>query len=598
MAKTNYEFFYEGTPYSLEPGYGELFLGYRMSPAEVGAPTSIQTANQITEVSNLLNQGIKTIELQPIQPEVFEQIPKQHFKEIVRLKKLTGAETTLHAPMVEPSGFTKEGWTEYNREAAERQLKEVIKKAHQLSPDGNIPVTIHASGIPGTEFIKTEEGVKEGQIAAINRETGQITAIKREKEAYPEYTGTGEEIKWREAAEKLKSANLTEWDNKITNLAFYKKEADEILNRATPGIAPIINKIDEGKITQEELKQYGKPLEQIKRAGLFLEDLEMRFRNMYSEAYKYSDEENRKKLRTIGEKWAEAAKKMKKEIEQGKTNEIKAIFEKSQLLDQTINTLGDPRIVSAPKTYVPVEEFATEKASQTFSNVAFEGYKKYGDKAPIVSIENLYPGVAFSRAEDLKNLINKTKEEFMIKAVQQGYSKSSAKAAADKLIGATWDVGHINMIRKQGFEKKDILAETKKISPYVKHVHLTDNFGFSDSHLPPGMGNVPIKEMMKELEKKGYKGKGIVEAGGWVQHFKTSPHPYVLEALGSPLYTMQMAPYWNQIMNTYGSYFSGYGPFLPEQSFSMYGAGFSTLPVELGGQIPGKQSRVSGTPNQ
>ncbi len=159
-------------------------------------------------------------------------------------------------------------------------------------------------------------------------------------------------------------------------------------------------------------------------------------------------------------------------------------------------------------------------------------------------------------------------------------------------------MGHINLLRKGGFGKEKIIEETKKIAPYVKHVHLTDNFGFADTHLPIGMGEVPTKEMMKELEKAGYSGKHIVEAGGFVAQFKTSPHPYVLEALGSPLYSAYMQPFWNQARGTYGSYSAGYGTMLPEQHFSMYGAGFSTLPTELGGQLPGKQSRFSGTPTE
>ena len=80
---------------------------------------------------------------------------------------------------------------------------------------------------------------------------------------------------------------------------------------------------------------------------------------------------------------------------------------------------------------------------------------------------------------------------------------------------------------------------------------------------------------------------------------KTPPINATLEAFGSPMYLGRaMAPYWNQAASTYGSYFSGYGPFLPEQHFSMYGAGFSGMPVELGGQMPGKASRLSGTPNE
>src|SRR4030043_239882 len=104
-----YESFYEGVPYSLEPvykakeGYGDVFTGYRSAFSKIGAPTSIQTANQIQEVANLLNQGVKHVELQPLSEGVFDQIPKQHFREIARLQKMAGAETSVHAPFIEPS---------------------------------------------------------------------------------------------------------------------------------------------------------------------------------------------------------------------------------------------------------------------------------------------------------------------------------------------------------------------------------------------------------------------------------------------------------------------------------------------------------------
>ena len=112
------------------------------------------------------------------------------------------------------------------------------------------------------------------------------------------------------------------------------------------------------------------------------------------------------------------------------------------------------------------------------------------------------------------------------------------------------------------------------------------------------MGEVPIKAMLKELEKAGFSGKKVIEASSWYKDFKVSPHPYVLEALGSPLYGMTMPPFWNQVRGTYGipfGYPMGYGLMLPEQHFSIYGAGFSTLPIELGGKVP-KTGRFAGTP--
>ena len=101
------------------------------------------------------------------------------------------------------------------------------------------------------------------------------------------------------------------------------------------------------------------------------------------------------------------------------------------------------------------------------------------------------------------------------------------------------------MIRKQGFDEKDVVKETEEIAKLVKHIHLSDNFGFEHTELPMGMGNVPIGEIMKKLGEKGYEAKKIIEAGNWWQHFKTPPVTETFEAFGSPVYSVQ-GPYWNQ----------------------------------------------------
>ena len=97
--------------------------------------------------------------------------------------------------------------------------------------------------------------------------------------------------------------------------------------------------------------------------------------------------------------------------------------------------------------------------------------------------------------------LNIAKDRFVKKAVkEEGVSEKEAKRIADKLIGATWDVAHINMMRRAGYTEEETkklgIEEAKKIAPVLKHLHIVDNFGFSDTHLPPGMGNVPIKEII------------------------------------------------------------------------------------------------------
>lgn len=622
-----YEFFYEGTPYSLEPSYGDLFIGYRVPTGEIGAPTSIQTANQIQEVTNLLNQGMKHIELQPLNPEVFDQIPKQHFKEIARLQKMTGAETSVHAPVIEPSGLTKDGWSETDREMAERQLKMVVDKNHELNPQGNIPIVIHSSAIPGAEFspapkelietykkqVREREGrdptpeeikqLDEKRMPVINQETKQTTAVEREIKYYPEF---GKEI--RIARDELQTHNSTEWTNAITNLAFYKKEADETLKKAHGVLAPLIAMKESGENVkvQDLSERQRQAFAEVEKAELFLENVEAAFRTLYNKAYKYSKDENVKNflIKEIAQPWKEERKRrmeLIKEMRRGKKRDfledVDEVIKKSHLIDNTLSKLKQLEH-KPPEVFKPMEDFAAEHSTETFANVAFEAYKKYKNKAPIICVENLFPGMAFSRSEQLKKLIDTSRKKFVEQAVKNGYSKSEAKEAAKKMIGATWDVGHLNMMRKHGYKEEDIVKETKNIAPYVKHVHLTDNFGYSDSHLPPGMGNVPTKKILEELEKQGFSGKKIIEAGAFVQHFKIPPTQAVLEALGSPIYPMTAAPYWNQTLGTQGSYFSGYGPILPDQHFSMYGAGFSGMPIELGGQMPGRQSRFAGTPTE
>lgn len=155
------------------------------------------------------------------------------------------------------------------------------------------------------------------------------------------------------------------------------------------------------------------------------------------------------------------------------------------------------------------------------------------------------------------------------------------------------------MLRKAGFTEEDIIKETKKIMPFVKHVHITDNFGYSDSHLPPGMGNVPIKQFREELEKQGYSGRAIMEIGGWAQHFPTEgAYLPILTGIESPLYKMEAPPYWSEISNRAGSYYAGLGEIYPQQHHEMYGSSFTTLPQELGGQAPSNKSRFSDTPTE
>ncbi len=572
---------YQGGYSALEPGYGDVFTGYRVSPSQLGAPTKPDTANQIAQVNMLLNQGIIPIEVGALSPEVFDQIPKQHFKEINRMAKLTGADISVHAPIIEASGIDEHGWDESARQLAEKQLMEVVDRTAPMNERGGMSITIHGAGkIYGADYIMTPEGKKEANIIVVNRETGKPTTILSEKEKYsPEDMGMKSVLTPQDSLGEL---NKTEWNTSLSQLTHYVSDANGIITKNEAALMDVIPLLEEKKISLDSLDNHQKiAYKNILNAKAYLNDARAALSNMFEKAYKFGTDEDKAKLK-------KASETFKTSLDKNKT-----LTGQSDAIINLVSQLGEVQ----PQIYAPIEEFAVDKSAKTFGNVALHAYEKYKDKAPTINIENLFPGMAFSHSEELAKLIQKSRQEFVNAAIAKGYSKSKAESQAEKMIGVTLDVGHLNIARKKGFTEKDILKEVEQIAKYVKHVHLTDNFGYSDSHLPPGMGNVPIKGILEKLEKVGYKGKKIVEAGGFVQQFGTSPFPVALEAMGSPMFNYGGQTYWNQASGLHQGYSGGFGEMLPQINYETFGAGFSALPVELGGQRPGaKGSRMSGRP--
>ncbi len=627
MEEAAYENFYVGSHTPFEPEFGEYFTGHRMAHADIGAPTSPMTADQIRQASRLLNTGMKIVEVGAIQQDVFEAIPKQHFKEMKRLAEVTGTKMTMHGPIIDLAGFSQQGWDNRLRKMAEAQVVDALEKAHELDPEGNIPVTFHAGPplplqkwvhVPkkeADEMIQNIQGRAEEakrklheserdrisdlknermqeSILAVNPDTGQIREVRYERQIWPEG------IIEFDPKSRIDSLNLTEWENERFGIARLEEEKAR-LARMIPAeeygmLKESIKNIPEQKIREIERKgRFGHALlpdekeaaEKITRLQQIEWPLKetnfhqyMSLRNMYNDFMKHGQKDYTKHLQ-----------ESVKEIVGPEMDNIKNNVYSDKLIQELNNKIMQ---LPPPEKWKPADEFGTEKVAETTAAAALKVWKKFGSKAPVIALEN-YPETVMSTGEDSVKVINAARKRFVEKAKEQGMAEAAARNAAEKLIGVTWDYGHINMLRRHGFPEKFVTEETKKVAEYIKKVHLTDNFGFADSHLPPGMGNIPYKEALAVLEQKGIKAPQIVEASGFVQHFKTNPHPYVLEALGSPLYTMMSQPYWNQIRGTYGSYFQGYGEFLPDFHFRTYGSpSFSALPSELGGEMPGERRQT------
>ena len=588
-----------------------------------------RTANQLKDVGNKLNTGAKVLEVQGTSAAILEAIPKQHMKEIGRQMKLAGVAPTMHGPIVEASGVGNQGFDEGARIKAERQLTSALIRGNELDNKGNVSVTTHSTaGLPEMEeMTKVMEDGKEkeklGNILIIDPRSGRINAIKSEKRFFPQKGEFEEKGKEFDAQEEIKRHNKNSWIQSLSDINRHTSWGEQTIQEVTSPIlkrkdvddettnkliADIANaNIDE--IDSEEIKRLGgdETLKQMQRSirhgELYLRDAYQNMKQMFDIAYENAlKEKNEKDI----EQLQEYARRIAPQVTEDLEKDPAKLINFAEGIEDGIKILKN---IETPKTVVPLKDFVLDKSTQTFANAATESYKKYKDKAPILNIENPPAGGGLSRAEDIIQVVEKSREKMTQNLIKEGLSESKAKKAAEKSIGATWDVGHINMLRGKGYSEEDIVKETEKIAPYVKHVHLSDNFGYEHTELPMGMGNVPVKEMMKRLGEKGFSGKKIVEAIQWYEHFQDAPgqppkgggHALTqsYQAFDSPIYTTGTGYSWGQMpgLSVYTTA-AGQGALSPPVSQSMYGTTFSTLPAELGGNIGGDQSRISGTPNQ
>ena len=609
-----YQTEYTGANYGLEPKYDEFIgTGYRTPASTISLTSDPRTANQLQVTSERFNTGVKGVEVQMLMPEVAESIPEQHLVELNRLKKLVGAEFTVHGPLIEPTGVANKKWDPTQREQAERQMWLGLQRAQKLDPDGNAVVTFHSSnGLPEAEtkvVINEKTGEEKiSNVIIIDERSGELGQL-FPKEQY--LTG-----KVSDPKEEIKSQNKAIWYKELQHVNFNVLQGENIIRSVLDLKENPIEELNgsegreifkeafklfsEGK-KEQALRKLGPTAEkfkdffsdrmsQLSHGDIYLRDAYEGFKNLYEKAYDAAKRNDKK----------EDLKKLdafKEEI----SPKVKYLGEDPSKIDELAKTITKGvemlKSISTPQSFRHLNEFAIEQASETFSNLAIRSFNEFKENAPVISIENPPAGTGLSRADDLRALVEATRKKFVEKAKEGGLSQSAAENQAEKLIGATWDVGHINMIRKYGYGEKALLKETATIAPFVKNIHLSDNFGMEHTELPMGMGNVPIKKEMEILDQYNKKVKKIIEAGTWYQHFKVPALAETLSAMGSPLYSMQLAPAWNQVYGrTNTGYFAGYGT-NPDIHHSIYGAGFAGLPVELGGQIAGR-SRLSGTPSE
>ncbi|PIN91723.1 hypothetical protein COU61_01940, partial [Candidatus Pacearchaeota archaeon CG10_big_fil_rev_8_21_14_0_10_35_13] len=393
----------------------------------------------------------------------------------------------------------------------------------------------------------------------------------------------------------VRTQNHGFWEERISQLTQIKARGDRLIDEPIKVAQPANTPSELAKIQQLYARD-------INDAGVYFETAEKTLNSLYSYAMKNGDDKVKAYLKEVSKgylKEQEAAI-----MAMNNNNSIEQLKHSSEAINTMLHAINNGFVRSGaplktPQVIVPIEEFALEKASKTFSNLVVKAYDRYKDSAPIINIENPPFGVLLSTGDDMKNLVERSRNETVKKLVDEGYSESKARSIANKHIGITWDTVHSAAMRRQGFGDEEIISEAKKVASYVKHMHMNDSLGGSTQDLPPGMGDVPLKQIMQEFDKKGFAGNRVFEGGAFFAMHQTSPHIMTLANLNSPVMESG-AVTWSDIAGLGGQpmYYSGLGPNLPDYHFSVYGGGHTGLPVELGGQQMGggARSRFSGTP--
>ena len=640
-----YESFYGGGGSSLNPKDGNPFVGYRLNPIQLGFSTNpTQGPDQLKEAMRGIRAGSRVIEvnLLNIQGDHDEQIPKHHFREMRALMKLTGVKPSVHGPLVDAAGIERGSYSKENRMDHENRMFHAMEKAKMIDTDKNIPVIFHSSHElgGGTTFKpgdvkKGEERFKEEFVPIINHLTKQVE-ITKEQKTY--YLGEGETYKeggrLMKIDDAIRSRNATMWDDQIKNVTLEKRYVDQALKEVLENTASDVIRAPDGRIRgteegeiglrafnilnadfkkdKEEIeKRYPDVFRKINNAEILLHNNHTSFNQLFNQAYKYGSDEQKKELRKLNDQYEEENEELEKDPNLLR-NPVLQLKLNSQIQDKFLHGMKNiTDRYGAPKINQRAEEFAMGEASKTFGNVGAKSFKELGGMdAPVVSIENVWNGAYFARGKAMKELVEKSRKKMVEQLTDKEFmggkvlNEREAKKAAEKLIGMNFDVGHINMFKKKGFTDKDLVGEVKQFIPLINHMHLTDNFGGGDEHLVPGQGNVPFKAYFEEIAKTRDLNtfKKIVETGGVESRHLggQTAHAMNLAAFGVMTGSATYGGTFDRAMNTFGGYSTGYGNVNPEIHHSVYfGGGFSGMPSELGGTVPGiagQRSRMGGAP--
>lgn len=585
------------------------YASWKLQASRMGPSTNPQQ-DQLKEFNLDANWGTKNIEIGFLDAKKMEELPRPAADEIRRLSKLTGVNVSVHGPLDDPAGVDEKGFSEYKRKSAVNKYFQAMKVAEQTGGTAT-PVVFHASNfLPGEIHTKNGSGSQSESIGVVDRSNGKLVNV-LEGEIKETLDTKGP---WS-PKEQLKSLNVSKWSENIRKLAKERAELNKIEELRNQNIRgkPM------GRALKEDIRwsngvinsfkghlksQIDDLYQDFSKFGPKKEDLS-KIKDKYERAYFKSmlndKDKYLKRHRDIYKKVNDINRKAYDYYQKGKHSDAMVLVTKQEeLLREDLdnwqeffnNTLRDDRLI--PKKFTSSEDFSRDKIANTFAETAFKSYNAFNKNSPVIMIENPPAPGAFSNAKEHKRLVEEARNKLVEISKKRG--KPISHKQASNLIKATFDIAHYGMWKQYGFKDEDITKMAEEVSDVVGHVHLSDNFGSADSHLPPGWGNLPQKDVIKALKKKGIDPRMIIEAGG-AEGLGYNPYLQSLEHFDSGIYSWNSQSSWSDT----GDYFFGSSMYnvpgspMPDIHTREYGSGFSGLPPASNPNGKSKNN-LSGTP--
>ncbi len=539
-------------------------------------------------------------------PESFGKRERQDMRELLEYNKVTA--TTHASPGAGPlSGFSNRGFDDGQREDTLNEINKAIHFASEASTGGAIVVHTgewqrpisESFGKKGFRGYPDEE--KRASILLADKRTGEfITDIRKDEILYePEYE-TDKNGNWvdingkvipRDASVERLFQRVPKWNPDGTDFKVKSVEWPELERRAEEW-----NKEhpDEKRTPAEMFARIRleNQILQAKGSSLFhaqyyeqhkeKRDAAMKALKIYEQIEKTTDEKEKWRLKQqidnlyggVGEiirrvvpadaKYpTEYLKKMIKEEE----DSMRFIHESSASADAQAKQLQEKL-----KNLATIEDVGITRTTDTIARAAvyaMEQTRKHPEiQEPLFVAPEAYdPKLYGTHPEEIRKIITDSRKQMTkeLMGPRYNYSKEKANETAKKHIKATFDIGHINEWRRY-FERKPgesleqldkrfnkwAVKQAKDLAKdgIIGHIHVSDNFGFSDEHLTPGDGNAPIKEFVEEMKKAGLK-KFLVETGSFNP---TTALSDTWSFLGSPVYSIHVpgVPHtWTDIRHSY-----------------------------------------------